>query len=220
MSHSQNTIIHSGLRTPTWINSRTHQRVVLLRDSSGSMSEDNKAAAAAAASADLLRELAAPANRDAFEVAVVDFAVSANPVAPFTPATGLGAHPPDLTAPGGGTNITAALRLSLDLLRRAQATAGGVHYLRPVILLFTDGGHNHGEAPEAVATELKQEADLVCIAFGPDADTELLSRIASSPQHVYRCANGGELRQFLASVGATLSQSLATGGTVLSGLQR
>jgi uncharacterized protein YegL len=84
-----------------------------------------------------------------------------------------------------------------------------VQYLRPVVLIFTDGCHNTGPGPKDVADRLKQKADFVTVAFGSDADEALLRSLASTPQHFYRCANGRELRQFLAAVGATMTATMA-----------
>ena len=49
------------------------------------------------------------------------------------------------------------------------------------------------------------------VAYGGDADEDLLRRLASSPQHSFRCRDGKELRAFLATVGATLSASIPRG---------
>jgi len=90
----------------------------------------------------------------------------------------------------------------------AQVEGLEVQHLRSVVILFTDGQHNTGPGPRAVAREVREKADLVTVAFGGDADEALLKELATSPQHFYRCKNGRELRAFLAAVGATMSQTL------------
>jgi hypothetical protein len=80
-----------------------------------------------------------------------------------------------------------------------------------VTIFFSDGQHNTGPGPKDVADQLKLKADLVTVAFGSDADEALLRSLASTPQHFYRCANGRELRQFLAAVGATMTATMAAG---------
>ena len=80
------------------------------------------------------------------------------------------------------------------------------------MLVFSDGQHNTGPRPEPVADRLKgNSVTIVTIAYGGDADEDLLRRLASSPQHSFRCKDGKELRAFLATVGATLSASIPRG---------
>ena len=143
-----------------------------------------KARAASDAKLALIAELAKAGNKDGFEVAIVDFADSAALITPLTPATALATRP--------------------------QPLEGGMHWLRPVTLLFTDGKHNRGPGPQSTADALEQLSDLVYVAFGNDADEAALYIIATSPQHVYRCTNGAELRSFLAAVGRTLSATMRT----------
>jgi Mg-chelatase subunit ChlD len=82
------TIVQSGLKRPNWICRNVRQNVVLVRDRSGSMS-GQKAQDASAASLDLVAELAQPANKDGFWVAVVDFASQSGVVHDITKATDL-----------------------------------------------------------------------------------------------------------------------------------
>jgi uncharacterized protein YegL len=173
--------------------------------------DGQKAADASAASQDLVNELARPVNKDGFSVAVVDFATTSKVVNPLEKATTLDGKLAPLQ-PGGTTNITAGLQDALDILTAAESKVEeGVTYLRPVVILFSDGQHNEGEDPRGVARRLKDKADLVTIAFGSDADEAALRALASSPQHFYRCANGRELRSFLAAVGATLTATIGAG---------
>ena len=84
--------------------------------------------------------------------------------------------------------------------------------MKSIALLLSDGCSNCGGDPEGVATALKTKADVIAIAFGADADLPRLERLATTPAHALRCANGGELRRFFATVGATMSRSLQGGG--------
>lgn len=205
--------INSGLRRPDWICRNCHQHVILVRDGSSSMAGE-KSKAASAASADLVSELALPANKDGFYVSVIDFSSAAKVVHTKCAATTLTTdlHRLGGSIFGGCTNITAAMRLAADLILADENSATpGVRWLRPAVLLFSDGQHNVGPGPDAVADELKKKADVVTIAFGNDAAESELRRLATSPQHFYRCSNGAELRKFLAAVGATISASLAAG---------
>ena len=71
--------------------------------------------------------------------------------------------------------------------------------------------HNVGIEPNATADDIKQIADLVTVAYGSDADKKLLKYLASTSQHFYKCNNGKELRQFLASVGETMTATMSSG---------
>ena len=67
----------TGLQRPAVINSKTKQRVVILRDVSISMNDDNKAVDASRATEGFLSELAQPGNKDGFLVSVVDYSDAA-----------------------------------------------------------------------------------------------------------------------------------------------
>jgi len=210
-------IARSGLKRPQWLRQNVRQNVVLVRDRSGSMS-GQKARDASAASLDLVAELAQPANKDGFLVGVVDFATTSKVVHEIGKATDLNGKVTPLSVGnivfglfgGGTTNITAGLDDAQKILDKAELAGGeGLQNLRPVVIIFTDGCHNTGPGPKDVADRLKQNADLVTVAFGSDADETLLRSLASSPQHFYRCANGRELRKFLAAVGATMTATMA-----------
>jgi uncharacterized protein YegL len=207
------TIVRSGLRRPNWICRNVKQNVILVRDKSGSMS-GKKAKDASAASLDLVAELAEPANKDGFNVAVIDFSSGSKPVHTLQNATVLNGKVAPLSAGlfGGSPNITAGLKDALSILEEAEKhNQDGVAFLRPVVIVFTDGCHNQGPGPQDVAEAMKRIADLVTVAFGSDADEALLRSLASSPQHFYRCSTGRELRAFLAAVGATITGTMQAG---------
>ncbi|MEQ8191350.1 MAG: vWA domain-containing protein [Candidatus Eremiobacterota bacterium] len=198
--------IVSALNPPVWAKSKTSQRVIILRDVSPSM-EGNKAREASAAVVELVNELANPGNKDGFSVAVIDFSGSSKVVNDFTVAGFL--EPEPLRVCGSGTNITSGLEQALALLGNVGFESH--MFLRPVVLLFSDGGHNTGDVPYHIAEHLKVRADVVTIGFGTDADENMLKQLATSPQHFYRCRNGKELRCFLGAVGKTMSVSLSYG---------
>ena len=205
------TIMRGGLRRPNWICRNVKQNVVFVRDKSGSM-DGQKAKDASAASLDLVAELAEPANKDGFYVGVVDFGRGSTIIHNLDKATTLNGRVSSLFANDGSTNITAGLEDALSVLEKAeQHNQEGVSFLRPVVIVFTDGCHNEGPGPQSVANRLKGVADLVTVAFGSDADETLMRSLATSPQHFYRCSTGRELRSFLAAVGATMTATMAAG---------
>lgn len=195
----------SGLVRPVTV-CRKSQLAILVRDASSSMAGE-KAQEADAASRALATELAAPANRGVFTIAVIDFASSVSRIQPPEAADTLVGHLAPLEA-SGSTNVADALAEAERIVRGAPAEFAGT---RPVVLLFSDGRPNCGGDARAVATKLKAVADVVTAAFGSDADEAFLREIASSPSHAYRCLDGRELRRFFAAVGSTLSRSIAAG---------
>lgn len=214
--------IVGGVQRPKWISPETKQNTVLVRDKSGSMYGE-KAKDASAASLDLVAELASPSNKDGFNVAVVDFAHGSKVVHNLERATALNGKvkPLRVSLFGGSTNITAGLEDALSILEEAKKQGQeGATYLRPVVIVFTDGCHNDGPEPHAVANQLKDSADLVTVAFGSDADEALLRSLASTPQHFYRCSTGRELRAFLASVGTTMTTTMAAGTNATQALTK
>jgi uncharacterized protein YegL len=216
-------LLTRAYRPPNYICSKSNQVVILVRDRSGSM-EGQKAKDASAACQSLVDELSQQQNKDGFHVAVVDFASSAAVIHKTEKATSLTTHLQGVGTRGwrsvfgggdanigGSTNITDGLAQARQALEQVthNPPSDGVTFLRPVVILFTDGGHNEGPDPASEADRVKQIADLVTVAFGSDADEAMLANLATSPQHFYRCSTGRDLRQFLAAVGATLSQTMA-----------
>jgi len=183
---------------------------VLVRDKSGSM-KGQKARDASNASLDLVRVLAEPSNKDGFYCAVVDFDDNAAIIHPAVKATDLVIHMAELKPGflGGCTNITDGLAKARDIIA-GFTPDDGRKQLRPVVLMFSDGGHNEGPDPDGVAIALKADADLICIAFGDSADEVALQRWAS-PNMFTRCASGADLRKFFAAVGATIQATRARG---------
>lgn len=208
---AQSTLL-TGVRRPNFLTSRSAQFVALARDASPSMS-GQKADDATRACSELVEELAKPENKDGFTVAVVDFADDAGIANAPTRAAELSSRiVPIDTGRGSGTNISDALAVCRALLDEAQRNADrGRLQLRPVALLFSDGQPNVGGDPRIAADDLKKVADVVTVAFGADADEQMLRALATSPQHFYRCRNGHELRAFLASVGKTLTATMSQG---------
>ena len=210
-------VVHSAVSRPAWVCSLAKQRVVWVRDKSGSM-EGEKARHASEACQALLNELANPANKDGFVVGVVDFNEQAEIVHPFALASQwVGKLAP--INPGGYTNVTSGLEQGWSMLEQAESSDGsGVVYLRPVVIVFSDGCHNRGERPETIADKINDKVDLVTVAYGTDADEALLRSLALTPQHFYRCRDGKELRAFLKSVGPTIAKTRAAGANATQAL--
>ena len=195
----------SGLVRPVTA-CRRSQLAILVRDASSSMAGE-KAREADDASRALAAELAAPANRGVFTIAVIDFASSVGRIQPPEAAEALVGHLAALEA-SGSTNVADALSEAERIVRGAPPEFAST---RPVVLLFSDGRPNCGGDARSVAASLKAVADIVTVAFGSDADEAFLREIATSPSHAYRCRDGRELRKFFVAFGSTLSRSIAAG---------
>jgi uncharacterized protein YegL len=209
------TIIQGALRRPAYLNQR--QRILIVRDRSSSMNSHSKAADAEKATRELIAELNAPSNGDAFEVSIVDFNESAIVTAAWKKASAMSDQALAL-APAGETSISAGLSAAQRQLDQTEPLEIAHSYLRPVVLIFSDGNHNSGADPITAANDLKKVADIVTVAFGHDADEEMLRRIASTPQHSVRCATGAQLRSFFAVVGKTLTQTRGAGRSATQAL--
>jgi uncharacterized protein YegL len=206
-------IVKSHLTRPRWINRSCRQHAILCRDGSPSMS-GQKAKEASQACFQLVREFSSPVNKGGFWTSVIDFSGSAEVKHDSVPAVDLVQNLRPISIPlfSGGTNITAGLKLADQLSQKTPTNSDvDVFWLRPVVVLFSDGCHNTGPKPGPAAEVLRRNADIVTVAYGSDADIELLRELATSSQHHYLCKNGNDLRQFFAAVGTTMTASLASG---------
>ncbi len=198
------------VQRPQTIGSDQRQMVVFARDSSYSMSGE-KSADASRASMELAEELAMPFNKDAFDMAMIDFNHGSRVVLAPAKATAALSQLAPIRPGGMGTNITSALETALSILESPMPFEAP--YARPVVLLFSDGQHNQAGDPADPARRIREQADLVTVAFGEgdEVDETLLEEIATSPRHCYRCTDGKQLRAFLAEVGQTLGTTRAAG---------
>jgi len=203
-----------------WICSVIYQLIILCMDASPSM-EGRKAFEASVACNELVYELNRPEYENRVVVSTIEFWKHAVIRNKTVSAADLAQHlAPIKTNPQQtGTNIYAALDLAhKHCLEVIRAEKNDMRWLRPVVLLFSDGEHNTGPNPEQMADELRETADLVTIAFGDDADEATLRRLATTPQHFVRCSDGRQLRNYLAAVGKTLSSTIASGVNATSAL--
>ncbi|MDD4869563.1 MAG: VWA domain-containing protein [Kiritimatiellae bacterium] len=201
--------VTADLARPSRICSKTKQRVIVIQDASPSMEQDGKKEAAHKAAVDMIERLAEPVNKNGFVVLVLQFNSKAEVLHNWTPATQFNGGMKEVRI-ASSTNITASLELALNRIQSADDEAE-MTYLRHVTLIHSDGCNNIGSKEDVLqaADRLKKISDIVSVAFGDDADEDLLRKIASSPEHFYRCANGAELRRFMAQIGDTLTVMMA-----------
>lgn len=198
--------VTTGLKRRDGICSNTKQEVAIVIDASPSM-DGHKAQQAQSSCEELVAELAQPINKNGFIVTVIHFNGRATVIHPWTPASELSGmiRPLDIDS---ATNMTDALKLAGAELA-SQRRDPAVRYLRPVVVVLSDGLPNAGGSPVSAANDLNRQADVVMVGFGDDADEALLKALATSPQHYYRVSNGAELRHFMAQVGDTLTIGMA-----------
>jgi len=190
------------LSRPKWNVRR--QTAIQLRDTSPSM-DCQKAIDAEAASRDLVKELGRPRNKGTFDVAVIDFNCDPHLVLDVTAAEQALAKMPPMQC-DGSTDIKKAIEKAETIVQRLPLQ----DQARPIVLLLSDGAHNGDGDPVMAADRLKAFADIVTIAFGDDADEEMLRHVATSNQHYYHCTDGADLRFFFQEVGTTLSIAMQT----------
>ena len=193
------------LKIPTGVSSNSKQHVLLVRDRSTSMC-GSKIDELNLASVALCQILADPQNKDGFLVSIIDFDNGSERRCFAELAVGL-VVPTAISQ--GGTNFDSALLESIQTIEdfKALPNPAGWVYLRPQVLFLSDG---QSSVSDKNIQTLQEIADVTTIAYGGDADTSTLARIASDGQVHVVGTQGGELRKFLADVGQTLSQSLAT----------
>lgn len=196
------------------------QVVCILADNSGSMAGE-KAVAATQGIREMLMECQArgPAgpDRSYFKLLLIRFgdAAAIDPLCDMRPVRKIDPDGIEVQGNGGQTNITAALRLALDRLQPymqdLQSHPERADHPLPLVLLFSDGQHNMGDPPEAVAAELKRltldgEAIVVAaagVSIGEDrADEQALAAIAS-PGCFVPVTNAQVLSAFISSVGSS-----------------
>lgn len=175
--------------------------IVLAIDRSGSMRGAPLAAARAAA-----RAFAELLDVRYHRIGLASFADAASVDVPLTDDVAAVIDGLDSLAPGGGTNIAAALRRARENLDRF----GRVDSL-PVIVLLTDGRHTVGTDDPQVAADAARAAGtlIFAVGLGDDLDMPALARIAGDPARSFRAPTPSELFPIYRQILRTVLDSLA-----------
>ena len=196
------------------------QLVCVLADNSSSMAGEK-----AQAATDGIREMVMECQsrgptgpeRSYFKFLLVRFDSNAavDPQADLTPVRKIDPDQIAIPGDGGQTNITAALQTTLDRLRPYMQSLQGhperAEHPLPLLIVFSDGGHNVGPGPQPVAGQIKQlslDGDPVVIAAagvsvgGGELDENTLRAIAS-PECYVHIADAQVLSRFISSVGSS-----------------
>ena len=126
-------------------------------------------------------------------------------------------HPPTLKA-SGGTRMTSAINISLDLLEKRKQTYrdNGISYFRPIALLLTDGYPEHDSEEDIVSTQARlvsqeQGRHVAFFAFGVEgANMDMLARLTPPnrpPKHIGDALQIAGLFQWLSNSVAQISTS-------------
>jgi len=174
--------------------------VVLCRDASPSMG-GRKAERAYEAGRDLLHLL----TQGDFDFAVLDFSDTVELAHPPSLAGSLWPRLRPIETGGRGTDLGGPLACATSLV---LSRSPGYHPLSAVIL-FTDGNHNTGPDPCPIADRLKEHAEVFTLGIGPDADANLLEKLASSTDRFHRCGDVPELASRLREIGIQLAAAPA-----------
>lgn len=193
------------LQIPSGVSSNVIQHVLMVRDCSSSML-GKKIKEVNLATTGLFQVLANEQNKDGFRVSLIDFSNSASCVAYAQSAKHIVAPQAIAT---GGTNFDNAITCILETVLKLQNAPNpdGWRYLRPQVLFLSDG---QSKVSDKNIQDLQEIADMTTIAYGSDAHKATLSKLASDGECHVIGTSGSELRKFLADVGHTLSQSLAS----------
>jgi uncharacterized protein YegL len=212
------------------------QLVCVLADNSGSMAGE-KARAATQGIREMVMECQArgPAGpeRSYFKLLLVRFdsAAAIDPLCDLTPVRAIDPDRIEVLGNGGSTNITDALRLTLERLRPymqgLQDHPERAEHPVPLVVLFSDGQHNVGAPPQPVAAEIKQlslDGDPVIIAaagvsVGNEQPDEKTLREVASPECYVHITNAQALTAFISSVGSSGASRAKEVAEAIRGIQ-
>jgi uncharacterized protein YegL len=196
------------------------QLVCVLADNSGSMAGE-KARAATNGIREMIMECQSrgPAGpeRSYFKFLLVRFGTNAaiDPSCDLAPVRKIDPDHVSIAGDGGSTNITEALRIALDRLQPYMQTLQEhperAEHPIPLVILFSDGQHNEGPAPQPVAEQIKRlslDGEPVVIAaagvsIGGDRPDEKTLREIASPECYVDIKDAQVLSRFIASVGSS-----------------
>ena len=177
--------------------------VIVLADTSGSMSSDGKIDALNQGLKEMLDSFKQESRlRAEIQVSVITFGGSqAEVILPLTPAHQLHSIAP-LEA-NGITPLGDALSLACEIIENPTRK------FQPVVVLISDGYPNDDwEAPfiRLVEGELTSKATRFAMAIGADADESMLSEFANDPEApLFHAENARDIRRFFRAVSMSVS---------------
>jgi uncharacterized protein YegL len=196
------------------------QLVCVLADNSGSMARE-KAQAATDGIREMIMECQSRGpggpERSYFKLLLIRFGDEAviDPLCDMTPVRMIDPELIELDGRGGETDITGALELALIRLKvymqGLQRHPEHAEHPLPLVLLFSDGGHNLGSGPQPVADDIKRlnldgEPIVIAVAgvsVGKAQPDEKTLREIASPECYVHITDAQALTAFIGSVGSS-----------------
>lgn len=191
--------------------------VLVLADTSGSMSEGGKIQALNAALKDMVKSFARESRlRAEIQVGLITFGGAATMQLPLTAAQAI-TKVDDLNA-AGKTPLGSALNLARELLEDSERIPSRAY--RPVLILLSDGRPTDDwKAPfEALSKSVRaSKASRLAMAIGADADENLLKSFANDPAApLFKAHNARDIQQFFRAVTMSVAARAASQNPDLS----
>jgi uncharacterized protein YegL len=191
--------------------------VLVLADTSGSMSEGGKIQALNAALKDMVKSFARESRlRAEIQVGLITFGGAASLQLPLAAAQAI-AKVEDLAA-AGKTPLGSALNLARELLEDSERIPSRAY--RPVLILLSDGRPTDDwKVPfEALCrSERASKASRLAMAIGADADETLLKSFANDPAApLFKAHNARDIQQFFRAVTMSVAARAASQNPDLS----
>ncbi len=181
--------------------------IIVLADTSGSMSVDGKIEALNKGLKDMINSFAGESRlRAELQVSLITFGGSqAELNLPLTPAHQLKSFTP-LVA-DGMTPLGGALTLACDMIEDKDCIPSRAY--KPVIVLASDGYPNddwQGPFARLINGERSSKATRFAMAIGTDADEAMLGDFANDPEApLFRAENAGDIYRFFRAVTMSVS---------------
>lgn len=181
--------------------------IIVLADTSGSMSVDGKIEALNKGLKDMIQSFANESRlRAEVQVCVITFGGDQASVnLPLTPAHQLSAFT-SLTAEGM-TPLGGALMLLCEMIENQDCIPSRAY--RPVVVLVSDGYPNdewQGPFQRLAKGERSSKATRFAMAIGADADEEMLGAFANDPEApLFHAENAADIHRFFRAVTMSVS---------------
>lgn len=181
--------------------------IIILADTSGSMSVDGKIEGLNKGLKDMIQSFAGESRlRAEIQVCVITFGGNQAAInLPLTPAHQLSGFT-SLTA-DGMTPLGGALTLLCDMVEDKDCIPSRAY--RPVVVLVSDGYPNdewEGAFQRLAQGERSSKATRFAMAIGADADEAMLSAFANDPEApLFRAENAGDIHRFFRAVTMSVS---------------
>jgi len=180
--------------------------IIVLADTSGSMSVDGKIEALNKGLKDMISSFAGESRlRAELQVSLITFGSQAEVNLPLTPAHQLQGFTP-LTA-AGATPLGGALALASQMIEDKDSIPSRAY--KPVIVLVSDGHPTddwQGSFARLANGERSSKATRFAMAIGADADESMLGDFANDPEApLFRAENAADIHRFFRAVTMSVS---------------